>query len=309
VVLTVTLNPCLDKSLFIPRNVPVETIRATAVRTIAGGKGVNVSRALLALGVPVRTLVPLGGQAGAWTAELARAEGLNPVVVPIHGETRTAITLQETGTGETWHYLEPGPALDAAEVAGLRSCYHEALEGAGVVVFSGSLPHPELALLVPELITAAQAAGARVVADTHGPALHEALGASPWLLKPNDVELAEVLGEPLGTPEAQWQALEGVRAGGVEAVVLSLGADGMRASWGSERWEASAPRVSLVNNLGSGDAMVAGIVAATLAGLGAKDALAWGVACGAANAGVWDPGGITRAAVEALLPAVEMRRV
>lgn len=308
-VLTVTLNPCLDKSLFIPRNAPVETIRATEVRTIAGGKGVNVSRALAALGVPARTLMPLGGDAGRWTARLAQEEGLRPMVVPIRGETRTALTLQETDTGTVWHYLEPGPALLEEEVAALRSCYHEALEGTAVVVLSGSLPKPELAPLVPWLIGEARAAGARVVADTHGPALKAALGARPWLVKPNDEELAEALDEPLGSADDHWAALARVRAAGIEAAVLSLGAAGMRARWGEARWEARPPAVPEVNALGSGDAMVAGIVAAVLQGAGPEEALRWGVACGAANAAVWGPGAITRAAVAALLPAVEIERV
>jgi tagatose 6-phosphate kinase len=309
VVLTVTLNPCLDKSLFVPRNAPVATIRATGVRTIAGGKGVNVSRALRALGVPARTLMPLGGGAGRWTAELAASEGLQPVVVPIRGETRTAITLQEAGTGATWHYLEPGPALDAAEVNALRSCYHEALEGVRAVVLSGSLPCPELATLVPWLVETARAAGALVVADSHGPGLTAALEARPWMVKPNDEELSATLGVSLDSPEAQWTALERLHTFGIEAAVLSLGARGVRALWGAERWEATPPPVEEVNALGSGDAMVAGIVAATLAGAAPGEALALGVACGAANAAVWDPGGIDRAAVDALRPAVTMRRV
>src|SRR5207253_1163218 len=75
-VLTVTLNPCLDKSLFIQRNAPIETLRAQTVRDLAGGKGVNVSRALRRMGVEVASLMPLGGHSGAHTAELARLEGL-----------------------------------------------------------------------------------------------------------------------------------------------------------------------------------------------------------------------------------------
>src|SRR5438094_10396669 len=106
-ILTVTLNPCLDKSFFVERNVPIETLRPVRVVDLAGGKGVNVARSLKALGEPVLTFMPLGGHPGAETAELAQAEALAPVVVTIAGRTRIALTVQEEGSGVYWHYLEP----------------------------------------------------------------------------------------------------------------------------------------------------------------------------------------------------------
>jgi tagatose 6-phosphate kinase len=306
VILTVTLNPCLDKSLFIDRNAPLEPIRATAVRDLAGGKGVNVSRALARLGEEVCTLMPLGGHAGAWVAELARAEGLQPRVVPIAGGTRCAITLQVTGTGETWHYLEPGPPLAETEVASLKTCYDESLAEADLVIVSGSLPRPELDGIVTWMIGQARARGVPVIVDSHGPGLTAALAARPWMVKPNREELAAALGDPLESAEAQWQALQRLRDAGIEVAVLSLGAAGARALWGGDRWDARPPAVKEVNALGSGDSLVAGIAHAWRRGSGPREALAWGIACGAANAAVWDPGGITRAAAEALLPLVEI---
>jgi 1-phosphofructokinase family hexose kinase len=306
VILTVTLNPCLDKSLFIDRNAPAETIRATGVRDLAGGKGVNVSRALVRLGEEVCTLMPLGGHAGAWVADLAREEGLRPRAVPIAGGTRCALTLQETGTGQTWHYLEPGPPLTTAEVEALKTCYDESLAAAELVILSGSLPRPELAALIPWMTARARDAGLPAIVDSHGPGLTAALTARPWMVKPNREELAAALGEPLLTADAQWNALRRLRETGIEVVVLSLGAEGARAQWGDERWEVTPPAVSEVNALGAGDSMVAGIAHAWRRGLSPREALAWGAACGAANTAVWDPGGFTRAAAEALLPQVRI---
>src|SRR6266571_3296249 len=108
-ILTVTLNPCLDKSLFVERNVPIETLRAARAVDLAGGKGVNVARALAGLGEPAMALLPLGGHPGADVADLARQEGLDVMTVPIEGRTRTALTIREEQTGNYWHYLEPGP--------------------------------------------------------------------------------------------------------------------------------------------------------------------------------------------------------
>jgi 1-phosphofructokinase family hexose kinase len=309
VILTVTLNPCLDKSLWIDRNRPRDSIRATAVRDLAGGKGVNVSRALLRLGASVRTLMPLGGEAGDWVAALAREEGLEPLVVPIAGGTRCALTIQEEETGRTWHYLEPGPEITEAEVMALKSCYHESMTSAEMVVISGSLPRPELADLLAWMIEKARDAGVPAIVDTHGAGLTTAIRARPWLIKPNDEELAAALGESLATPEAQWRALQRLRDTGIERVVLSLGAAGARVHWGEERWEVTPPPVGLVNDLGSGDAMVAGIAWSILNGATPGEAIAWGVACGAANAAVWDPGGITKDAVTRLLPEVRSTKL
>src|ERR1041385_6597252 len=116
-ILTVTLNPCLDKSLFVQRNMPTETLRPHRTVDLAGGKGVNVARALTVLGEPARAFMPLGGHAGAAVADLAREEGLTPVLVPIRGRTRTALTIREEATGSYWHYLEPGPEFGNEDLA------------------------------------------------------------------------------------------------------------------------------------------------------------------------------------------------
>src|SRR6058998_3836732 len=129
-ILTVTLNPCLDKSLFVAANRPEETLRAHTVRDLAGGKGVNVARALRGLGAPGGSLMPLGGHSGAHVAALARAESLNPIAVPIAGTTRYALTVLEEPTGQTWHYLEPGPTLTDAEIDGLRTMFRRTVGAA-----------------------------------------------------------------------------------------------------------------------------------------------------------------------------------
>src|SRR5437879_12358188 len=109
--LTVTLNPALDKTLCVDHNAPGETLRARRVIDIAGGKGLNVARALRSLGGEVRAFVPLGGHPGAQVADLAREEGIEIVAVPVSGRTRTAFTVQDDRTGKYWHYLEPGPVF------------------------------------------------------------------------------------------------------------------------------------------------------------------------------------------------------
>lgn len=307
-ILTVTLNPCLDKSLFVERNLPAETLRPACVVDLAGGKGVNVARALAGLGEPARALLPLGGHPGAETAALARGEGLAPIVVPITGRTRIALTIREESTGAYWHYLEPGPEWDEADSERLRQAYQAAVAPCDLIAISGSLPCPAAAPLLAWMVETGRARGRRVAVDSHGAGLRAGLAAHPWLVKPNREELAALLERPLDDPEAAWQAVRELAAGGAAVVLLSAGPGPLLASWEGEEWEALPPPVAPVNALGSGDALVAGVLAAVRRGLTPPEALRWGVACGAANAAVWDPGGICRHEVERLAPGVIVRR-
>jgi 1-phosphofructokinase family hexose kinase len=305
--LTVTLNPALDKTLIVPRNEPKATLRATRSINLAGGKGINVSRALLALGAATRVFMPLGGHPGAQTADLARAEGMEVVSVPVPGNTRMAITTLEEGTGEYWHYLEPGPVFGDAELEKLQVAFLDALEGVHTVCLCGSLPSPAAAPLLPWMVRAARERGLRVALDSFGPHQRPALETGPWLLKPNQEEWEATWGETLDSDARRWEALARMAGWGTEVAVLSLGSAGALALLQGHRYRVLPAPVKEVNAFGGGDSMVAGICWAAAQGLPLSECLAWGAACGAANAAVWDPGGISRAEVERLLPLVTVR--
>lgn len=307
--LTVTLNPALDKTLEIDRNAPNATLRTRRPIDLAGGKGVNVARALLALGARARALMPLAGHNGARTEELARAEGMQVAAVRVPGETRLALTVREDASADYWHYLEPGPEFGADELEAVRTEYAAALEGCDTVIISGSLPCPEAAPLLPSMIGEAKARGLRVAFDSFGPLQEPALRAGPWLAKPNLFEWKSTFGEELSSEARRWAALERLLEWGVELPVLSLGGEGALAVAEGERLRILPPEVRLVNDLGGGDSMVAGICRAAAEGYSIRDCLVWGAACGAANAEVWDPGGIRRERVEELLPRVRIESV
>ncbi|MCC2672450.1 MAG: phosphofructokinase [Armatimonadetes bacterium] len=304
--LTVTLNPALDKTLRVDHNSPQDTLRATEVVDLAGGKGVNVARAIQALGGRTRALLPLAGHSGAHLADLARAEGIEVAGVPVTGQTRTAITIRDADTGKYWHYLEPGPRLHEQDLTRLREGFLWAMEGCHTVAVSGSLPSPSAAALLPWMVRAGRERGLRVALDSFGPQNRPALEAGPWLAKPNLYEWQTTFDEELETDVQRWRALERLATWGIEIGVLSLGAEGALALARGERFRIKSPQVVELNDLGGGDSMVAGICWAAAEGYGLREILAWGAACGAANAEVWDPGGIVRARVEELLPIVEI---
>jgi 1-phosphofructokinase family hexose kinase len=308
-VLTVTLNPCVDKSLFVDRNVPTETLRPARVIDLAGGKGVNVARALAGLGEPVVAFMPLGGHPGAETAALARQEGLETIAVPIEGRTRTALTIREERTGQYWHYLEPGPDWTAADADRIREAFRAAAACSELIVISGSLPCPAAEPVMTWMVETGRALGRRVAVDSHGAGLRLGLTARPWLVKPNREELGALLGLPLDSHEAAWPAVREVVAMGVPVVLLSAGGGPLLASWEGAEWEVTPARVPEVNALGSGDSLVAGVVSSVRQGRPPEEALRWGVACGSANAAVWDPGRLCRAGVERLAAQVIVRSV
>lgn len=307
--LTVTLNPALDKTLCVTRNAPQETLRATRAITLAGGKGVNVARALLALGGRVRAWMPLGGHPGAQVADLARAEGIEVAGVPVAGTTRTALTIRDAETDLYWHYLEPGPQLGEQELTRLREGFLWALDGCDTLTISGSLPSPAAAVLPRWMIRTAQERRVRVALDSFDPALASALEEGVWLAKPTLDEARIITGQEPRSERERWDVLERLAEWGTRIAVLTMGAEGALALANGERYRIRAPRVEEVNDLGSGDSFVAGACWAASQGYNARECLVWGTACGAANAAVWDPGGITRIEVERLLPQVEIRLV
>jgi len=304
--LTITLNPALDKTLWVESNAPFDTIRVQRLEELAGGKGLNVARALRGLGAPVLALAPLGGHAGEYVAHLAREEGIEMRPVRIAGTTRTALTLREHGAARYWHYLEPGPALGAAELAAIEAAFEEALPAAHTVIVSGSVPCAGAAPLVARLLERARARGRRTALDSFGAGLHRALRGGAWLVKPNLLEWKATTGEELHGDPARRAALARLAGWGTEAAVLSLGAEGAMAFLAGRHCRLRSPAVDTVSDLGCGDAMVAAMCWAAHRGLEPRACLAWGGAAGAANAATHVPGGITRSHVEGLLPAVQV---
>jgi 1-phosphofructokinase family hexose kinase len=307
--LTVTLNPALDKTLTVAEDLPNAIVRATERHTIAGGKGLNTGRALRRLGAPVRALVPVGGHAGAHHAALAAAEGMEVVAVPLAGETRMALTIREEGRRGYRHYLEPGPQWTDDELKRVGEVFLTALEGVHTVLLCGSLPCPAAAPLLPWMAHTAKQRGLRVAVDSFGPHTLATLAEGPWLTKPAAYEWTNVTGNPTDAPEQRWTELERIAELGVEAAVMSLGSAGSFALVNGRRYVIQSPAVEEVNDLGGGDSMVAGMAYAAAQGWSVEEILRWGTACGAANAAVWDPGGISRETVEALLPRVSFTTV
>lgn len=300
----VTLNPCVDKTLFLPK-LPREGIHtAGRVTCLAGGNGNNVARVLGALGVLNRSLVLVAGETGGHIRRLMAEEGLTADFVETPGMSRTVTTL----AGADWRQLavkEPGPQLTAGQAREVRKAFLNFLLKIDLLCVSTSVPCPALADFPGWAVGEAKKRGVPAVADTSGPALPGTLEAAPLCVKPNADELIEAgLLEPGGEAEAVRRLMEK----GIERPVLSLGERGALAGADGEVLRVVPPEVDAVNPVGSGDSFVAGLLYGMERKLPWPDCLRWAAAAGAANAARWEAACLTRSEIEPLVSRVRVER-
>jgi 1-phosphofructokinase len=260
VIVTLTLNPSLDRTFSVPALDRGEVTRATSARLDPAGKGVNVARALLANGVDALAVLPVGGMAGAHLTHLLVAEGVRFEQIAVAGETRSNVSLVEPD-GTVTKINEPGRALEATALTDLARVALELSEPNGWIVVSGSLPAGNDAGMYAELVGQFRAAGRRVALDTSGPPFVRALGAGPTLVKPNRAELAEAVGRPVISIADAVAAARELIARGAGAVVASLADDGALHVDAASVVHAHAAVDAVLSPVGAGDCLLAGFLA------------------------------------------------
>ncbi|MGW6915403.1 1-phosphofructokinase family hexose kinase [Kitasatospora sp. NPDC054939] len=299
-ILTVTLNTALDITYRLDE-VTRHGSNRVAVTQQAGGKGINVARVLTALGRPAVVTGLAGGSTGrAVRADLAAAR-IPEDLVTVAGESRRTVAVVEGRHGDTTVYLEPGPAVTAREWEDFVARYERLLPRADAVVLAGSLPPTLAADSYRRLIGTAHRHGVPAVLDTDGPALRAALTARPALVKPNAAELAAATGtdDPVDGAEA-------LREAGAQAVVASLGPDGLLACTPEGRWRARLPERLPGNPTGAGDSAVAALTAGLVAGAPWPERLRQAAALSAATVPEPQAGRFDRATRARLLGVVEV---
>ncbi|MEV6862863.1 1-phosphofructokinase [Streptosporangium subroseum] len=294
-IVTLTLNPSLDRTIEIGSLTRGAVIRAAAAHLDPGGKGVNVSRALLANQVRSRAVVPFGGDEGRRLVSLLQAEGIDMITVPVAGPTRSNVTLAEPD-GTVTKINEPGTALSAEELDTVAEAVLSAATSADWVVASGSLPPGVPLDVYAGLCRRFSGAGINVAIDTSGPALLAAVAETPALVKPNREELSETTGMTIVSLGDAIEAAEILRARGASTVLASLGADGAVLLQDDQIWYGEGPVAEPRSTVGAGDAMLAGFLAAGARGEAALvEALAWATAAvGLPGSRMPSPGDIRR---------------
>jgi len=225
VIVTVTLNPSLDRTLEVPSLRRGSVLRTSEPTLEPGGKGVNVTRALAANGVASIAVLPIGGGEGDDLRRLLADAGVSARFVPVLGRTRSNITVAEAD-GTITKLNEPGAALGDADLHTLVDVLREAVHPGDWLVVSGSVPPRFESSQVSILADGLSGTGVHLAVDTSGDALVASLAARPRLIKPNRAELAELAGRPVESLSEVIAAAEEIRGRGVEIVLTSLGADG-----------------------------------------------------------------------------------
>lgn len=304
-VVTVTVNPAVDQTLWIPGFAVDAVNRVEREATRPGGKGVNVAARLAELGVGVAATGVLGiDNAPAFETFLAD-RGVIDRFVRRPGSTRTGIKIVDPEGDRTTDINFGGETPGAAALAEVEDRVSQLAATARWVVLAGSLPPGVPADLYHRLIEVAHERGASVALDTSGAALRTAIVARPDLVKPNEHELAELLGRSIDGDGAIVEAARELLAAGISTVVVSRGAAG--ASFVTERAAcAAAPLAATVTStVGAGDAMVAGMVAGLLAHRPLREVASLATACAAMAISALDPR-LDAAAVEALARTVQI---
>ena len=286
---TLTLNPTIDESTAISQVVPERKLRLEEPVREPGGGGLNVARAVRELGGDALAIWTQGGHTGALLGEILAAESLPSRPVPVRDATRTSLIVLETASGLQYRFGFPGPALDEREIEDVLDALLTIDPPPRFIVASGSMPRGVPVDFHARLVRAALERGTRVIVDTSGEPLRQALGTGVFLVKPNLRELSSLSGRELDNEaDIEQAACRLVGTHGAEVVLASLGAGGAVLAWAGGCERIHAPLVPVRSKVGAGDSSVAGMVVALERGLSVPEAARYAIAAGAAS--VMTPG-------------------
>jgi tagatose 6-phosphate kinase len=293
-ILCVTLNPCLDKTLTVPPWRPGDLVRGTAIREVVGGKGNNVARALRKLGRESRPVTFLGGTVGATCESRLRSDdAMDPLVIPTAAPTRVILTVRTESSAEQTAFFDPDPGIEPAEADRMQQAVERALRGdVAALTLSGSSPSPATHELFSELISLARARRVPVFLDTYGPALDAIWGIWPTAMQLNRREAAAHLRKPSLSDDDAAELLQLWHRHGVVWGVITDGPRPAAILCRGRRYLALPPRVDAVNPIGSGDSLLAGAVDGWLKPMKPEALIRHAMGCAVANAMTWDAGAI-----------------
>lgn len=281
---TITLNPCLDKTIYVNKLVCNDTNRIAKAEIDAGGKGINCSRMLKELGAETKALAFLGGETGDYVKFVLDRGGVDVVSVATAKPTRTNICIEDLSGAPPTTLNERGGPVDHKELVELFERAKDLARESSYVIIGGSVPlgvNPDVHKV---LIQIAMAGGAKAVLDADGDAFTEGIKAKPFMIKPNWEEAERLLDKTFESKSDVARAALKLGESGIELVIISLGKQGAVACYEGAIYDAVSPEVQPKSTIGSGDSLIAGVVCGLERGLSIKDALSLGCAAGAATA-------------------------
>lgn len=303
-ILTVTLNPAIDKTYTVGELMPGHVNRMESMENIPGGKGINVSKILRQYARPVTATGFLGGYTGKWIEQRVREMGMECDFVKTKGDTRCSMNVI-AGNGFVTEILEPGPWIDAEERLVFFGKYRELVKECELAVLSGSAAPGLPKDIYAELIKIARACGKRVILDTSQELLSKGVEAGPYLVKPNRRELEFLSGRKCSCHEEVLDAARKLLEKDITYVAVSVGEKGMYLIGRERRLFARAPQVKALNTVGSGDCACAALAMSILDGEDMERMLCRAVAVSAANVTTMESGSIPEELAEELAETVK----
>ena len=282
-IVTLTMNPAIDLSTSVDRVVPVRKLRCEGLRRDPGGGGINVARVVRRMGTEVTAVYTAGGAIGRLLQTLVEREGIEGVVLQISTETREDFTVQEGATGHQFRFVLAGPRISEREWQAALDALASLDPFPRYLVASGSLP-----LGVPDdfyrrVARLANDRHSKLVLDTSGPPLKEALAEGVFLFKPNLNELSALLGTSSNVEKDSEKICRRIiDEGQAEVVALTLGDQGALLATAERIWRAAALPVEPVSAVGAGDSFLGAMVWSLAAGHALDKAFRYGMAAGTA---------------------------
>ncbi len=281
-IITITLNPAIDKSTTIPSLQPEKKLRCTQPVFEPGGGGVNVARAISKLGGSAQAIYFAGGYSGKFFNDLLDREGVNAIPVPISGHTRENLIVFDSSSHHQYRFGMPGPDILPVETQAMLDQLRK-IEAPDYIVCSGSKPANVPDDIFARIAAIAKEKKARFIFDSSGAALKAGLRKGAFLIKPNRGELCALAGkEWLADGEIEKAAREVLAQYSIDAMLVSLGADGALLVAKDQLVRIKPPSVERQSTVGAGDSMVAGLVWQLSKGSDLRQAAGYGVACGTA---------------------------
>ncbi len=283
-IVSVTLNPTVDRTLFVDGLRVHDTNRTIRIETDAGGKGLNVSRIIRAVGGRTTAVAVLAGDTGAFIEGVLHRENVPLLAIRVPGETRMNVSIEDLSGQPPTTFNAPGALVS-------ETAWHELLfdcenlaKSASWVCLSGSLPPGAPRDAYVQLLELFRAQGVSVCVDADGEPMLLALNAVPDFVKPNQSEVGRLLGRAVTDLEDALGAAQTLSDRGIRFAMVSMGALGAALVAEGKRFVAESPKIDPKSTIGSGDSTIGGFLASLERGESAGDALRWGCAAGAATA-------------------------
>ena len=308
-ILTVTLNAAIDKRYVVENYQVGEVNRVKECAYVAGGKGLNVSKTAAIAGAEVLATGFVGGHAGAYITEAVEKQGVATDFIQVKGESRSCINIYDTVNKTQTEFLEPGVVVSEEEQRAFYLKFDQLLAKCDVVAMSGSVPKGIGTDMYPKLVAMAKAAGKKIIVDTSGALLEEAVKAKPNMVKPNIDEIRLLTGKQILGREELIEAGIELQKSGIERVVISLGADGSLMFVDEGVYQAVVPKIDAVNTVGCGDCMTAGFAISFEQGMTPQEALRFASATSAASAMREETGYFETEDMKALFDQIEIKKL